>query len=166
MASTCAAGTSVHGSVRKFFEIKCLRHHGLFPGDPRFAQAWDKIPQVDEGDPDPPQVDLDGLPDRWVQSGYEIVTTDGATARQENHALGKSGILSFLWHGETLQIRQTRWPPSLSSRTRQSLEQSNVLFAGHVGRHGSGWTMQLSCTESTRCCGETFVAQVCKVICG
>ena len=31
-----------------------------------------KIPQVDEGDPDSPEVDLDGLSDRWVQSGYEI----------------------------------------------------------------------------------------------
>ena len=143
-----------------FFEIRCLRHHGLLPADPRFAQAWDKLPQVDEGDPDPPEVDLDGLSDRWVQSGYEIVITDGATARQENHALRRSGFGLFYGMG------QTRWPPSLSSRIGQSLEQSYVLFAGLVGPHGSGWTMQLSCTESTRRCGETFVAQVCKVICG
>ena len=56
-----------------FFEIRCLRH---LPADPRFAQARDNIPQVDEGDPDPTEVDLDGLSDRWVQSGYEIVITD------------------------------------------------------------------------------------------
>ena len=64
-----------------FLDIRCLRHHGLLPADPCFAQEWDKIPQVDEGDPELPVVNLDGLSGRWVQSGYEIVITDGATAR-------------------------------------------------------------------------------------
>ena len=56
-----------------FFENRCFHHHGLLPADPCFAQEWDKIPQVDEGDPDPLDVDPDGLSERWVQSGYEIV---------------------------------------------------------------------------------------------
>ena len=83
-----------------FFEIRCLRHHGLLPADPRFAQAWDKIPQVDESDPEPPDVDPGGLSDRWVQSGYEIVITDGATARQENHILRRSGFGLFYGMGD------------------------------------------------------------------
>ena len=59
-------------------------------------QPWDTVPQDDDGGPDPPGVDLDGLSDRWVQSGgYEIVITDGATARQENHALRRSGFGLF-----------------------------------------------------------------------
>ena len=83
-----------------FFEIRCLRHHGLLPADPRFAQAWDKIPQVDESDPEPPDVDPGGLSDRWVQSGYEIVITDGATTRQENHILRRSGFGLFYGMGD------------------------------------------------------------------
>ena len=72
----------------------------FLPADPRFAVAWDKIPQVDEGDPDRPEVDLDGLSDCWVQSRYEIVTTDGATAPgkprpEENHTLRRSGFDLF-----------------------------------------------------------------------
>ena len=61
-------------------EIRCVRHHGFLPPDPCFAQAWDKIPQVDEGDPDHTGVSLDVLSDRSVQSGYEawkIVPRDG-----------------------------------------------------------------------------------------
>ena len=65
-----------------FFEIRCLRHRGLVRADPRFAQAWEKFPQVDEGDPDPPEVVLDGLSDRWVQSGCEVVITEPPRARK------------------------------------------------------------------------------------
>ena len=83
-----------------FFEIRCLRHHGLLPADPRFAQVRDKIPQVDEGDPDSPEVDLDGLSDRWVQSRYEICD-DGRSHRTPGKPRpGKVWIWSFLlWHG-------------------------------------------------------------------
>ena len=85
---------------REFLEVRCLRHHGLLPADPCFTQAWDRIPQEDEGDPALSGVLLEDLSDRWVQSGYEIGNTDGATARQENHALGRSGFGLFCGEGD------------------------------------------------------------------
>ena len=88
-----------------------------------------KIPQVDEGDPDPPdppEVNPDGLTDRWMQSGYEIVITDGATARQENRILRRSGSGLFYGMGDP---RNSSDPLATFSRQPYRAELRAVLRA-------------------------------------
>ena len=121
-------------------------------------------PQADEGDPDLPDVDLDGLSDPWVQSGYEIA--DGATARQENHALRRSGFGLNYGMGDP---RNSSEPLATFSQQPYRAELRAVLRAFRLARWPK-WVwldnaaVMYGVNQMLK--GNFLVLQVCKVICG